>query len=191
MWMRNVYGPSVRSQRSSPVKPRLVFALASILTGVSGNSTKRPRALFLGCWYSPSLTVTSGLRKRVTTTLPLNTRCRVERNSFRSVYLRAGGCGGWRVAVAESSTPRLSGVHGKPGLRGLSPSHLHRHFGTKKACNNNLAVKHALPRRTEFIPFGVFAGGWRVAVAESSTPRLIGVHGKPELRGLSPSHLHR
>jgi hypothetical protein len=30
-----------------------------------------------------------------------------------------------RVAVAESSTPRLIGVHGKPGLRGLSPSHLH------------------------------------------------------------------
>jgi hypothetical protein len=29
-----------------------------------------------------------------------------------------------RVAVAESSTPRLIGVHGKPGLRGLSPSHL-------------------------------------------------------------------
>jgi hypothetical protein len=28
------------------------------------------------------------------------------------------------VAVAESSTPRLIGVHGKPGLRGLSPSHL-------------------------------------------------------------------
>jgi hypothetical protein len=30
----------------------------------------------------------------------------------------------WRVAVAESSTPRLIRVHGKPGLRRLSPSHL-------------------------------------------------------------------
>jgi hypothetical protein len=28
------------------------------------------------------------------------------------------------VAGAESSTPRLIGVHGKPGLRGLGPSHL-------------------------------------------------------------------
>jgi hypothetical protein len=35
-----------------------------------------------------------------------------------------GAFGGRRVAVAKSSTPRLIGLHRKPGLRGLSPSHL-------------------------------------------------------------------
>jgi hypothetical protein len=31
--------------------------------------------------------------------------------------------GSW-IGSSESSTPRLIGVHGKPGLRGLSPTHL-------------------------------------------------------------------